>query len=95
MKLRIVVTLKPGVLDPQGRAIGHALEGLGFAGVADVRAGKLFELDVADDTDDATADAMCRRLLANTVIEDYRIERAAPGVGTGSSSGDATSKDAA
>ena len=75
MKLRIVVTLKPGVLDPQGRAIGHALDGLGFAGVTDVRAGKLFELDVADDTDDATVDAMCRQLLANTVIENYRIER--------------------
>ena len=76
MKLRIVVTLKPGVLDPQGRAIGHALGSLGFGGVADVRAGKLFELDVADDTDDATVDAMCRQLLANTVIENYRIERA-------------------
>ena len=76
MKLRIFVTLKPGVLDPQGRAIQHALAGLGFAGVADVRAGKLLELDVADDTDDATVDAMCRQLLANTVIENYRVERA-------------------
>ena len=76
MKLRIFVTLKPGVLDPQGRAIQHALGGLGFTGVADVRAGKLIELDVADDTDDATVDAMCRRLLANTVIENYRIEKA-------------------
>lgn len=75
MKLRIVVTLKPGVLDPQGRAIHHALGGLGFDGVADVRAGKIFELDVADDTDDATLDAMCRQLLANTVIENYRIEK--------------------
>jgi phosphoribosylformylglycinamidine synthase subunit PurS len=76
MKLRIVVTLKPGVLDPQGRAIQHALAGLGFDGVHDVRAGKLLELDVADDTDDAAIDAMCRRLLANTVIENYRVERA-------------------
>ncbi|WP_419810091.1 phosphoribosylformylglycinamidine synthase subunit PurS [Sphingomonas sp.] len=76
MKLRIVVTLKPGVLDPQGRAIQHALAGLGFDGVNDVRAGKLLELDVADGTDDATIDAMCRRLLANTVIENYRIEKA-------------------
>ena len=76
MKLRIFVTLKPGVLDPQGRAIQHALGGLGFAGVHDVRAGKLLELDVADDTDDAAIDAMCRQLLANTVIENYRIERA-------------------
>lgn len=76
MKLRIVVTLKPGVLDPQGRAIHKALDGLGFAGINDVRAGKLFELDVADDTDDAAIDEMCRKLLANTVIENYRIERA-------------------
>lgn len=75
MKLRIFVTLKPGVLDPQGRAIQHALGGLGFDGVHDVRAGKLLELDVADGTDDATVDAMCRQLLANTVIEDYRVER--------------------
>ena len=75
MKLRIVVTLKPGVLDPQGRAIHHALNGLGFDGVQDVRAGKLIELQVADGTDDATIDAMCRQLLANTVVENYRIER--------------------
>ena len=74
MKLRIHVTLKPGVLDPQGRAIGHALAALGFDGVGDVRVGKLIELDLPDGTDDATVDAMCRRLLANPVIEDYRIE---------------------
>lgn len=76
MKLRIVVTLKPGVLDPQGKAIHHALEGLGFSGVNDARVGKLIELDVADGTDDATIDDMCRKLLANTVIENYRVERA-------------------
>jgi len=76
MKLRIFVTLKPGVLDPQGRAIHKALAGLGFAGVNDVRAGKLIELDVADDTGDAQIDEMCRKLLANTVIENYRVERA-------------------
>ena len=76
MKLRIFVTLKPGVLDPQGRAIHHALDGLGFTGVEDVRAGKLIEMEVADATDDSTIDAMCRKLLANTVIENYRIERA-------------------
>jgi len=76
MKLRIFVTLKPGVLDPQGRAIYKALAGLGFAGVNDVRAGKLIELDVADDTGDAQIDEMCRKLLANTVIENYRVERA-------------------
>jgi len=75
MKLRIIVSLKPGVLDPQGRAIHKALGGLGFTGVADVRAGKVFELDVADDTSDAAVDEMCRKLLANTVIENYRIER--------------------
>ena len=75
MKARVIVTLKTGVLDPQGRAIQHALEGLGFAGVEDVRAGKLIMLDVADDTSDADLDAMCRRLLANTVVENYRIER--------------------
>ncbi|WP_156679255.1 phosphoribosylformylglycinamidine synthase subunit PurS [Sphingomonas profundi] len=77
MKARVYVTLKNGVLDPQGRAIHHALEGLGFGGVADVRAGKLIELDLADGTSDADLDAMCRKLLANTVIENYRIERGA------------------
>lgn len=76
MKLRIIVTLKNGVLDPQGKAIQHALAGLGFDGVDDVRAGKIFELDVADETTDAAVDEMCRKLLANTVIENYRIERA-------------------
>ena len=76
MKLRIFVTLKNGVLDPQGKAIHKALEGLGFSGINDVRAGKLIELDVADDTSDAGIDEMCRKLLANTVIENYRVERA-------------------
>lgn len=76
MKLRVFVTLKSGVLDPQGRAIQHALGSLGFAGVNDVRAGKLIEMDVADDTSDAAVDDMCRKLLANTVIENYRVERA-------------------
>ena len=75
MKARVFVTLKPGVLDPQGRAIHNALEGLGFAGVNDVRAGKLIELDLADDTDDEAIEGMCRKLLANTVIENFRIER--------------------
>ena len=76
MKTRIHVTLKTGVLDPQGRAIAHALEGLGFAGIGDVHVGKLIELELADGTSDADIDAMCRKLLANTVIENYRIERA-------------------
>jgi phosphoribosylformylglycinamidine synthase len=75
MKARIFVTLKGGVLDPQGKAIHHALEGLGFGGVNDVRAGKLIELDLADGTSDDDIDAMCRKLLANTVIENYRIEK--------------------
>ena len=75
MKLRIIVTLKNGVLDPQGKAIQHALGGLGFDGVDDVRAGKIFELDLADTVSDAAVDEMCRKLLANTVIENYRIER--------------------
>ncbi|MFS0773950.1 phosphoribosylformylglycinamidine synthase subunit PurS [Sphingomonas sp. 1P08PE] len=76
MKLKVYVTLKPGVLDPQGRAIHHALGSLGFGGVEDVRVGRLIEMQVADGTDDATVEAMCRQLLANTVIENFRIERA-------------------
>ncbi len=75
MKTRVYVTLKNGVLDPQGKAIHHALEGLGFEGVNDVRAGKLIELDLADSVSDEDVEAMCRKLLANTVIENYRIER--------------------
>lgn len=75
MKVRVHVSLKPGVLDPQGRAIQHALEGLGFDGVRDVRAGRMIELDVADETTDAALDSMCRQLLANMVIENYRIEK--------------------
>lgn len=75
MKARVFVTLKPGVLDPQGKAIHHALEGLGFAGVEDVRAGKLIELDLADGTEDRDIEQMCRKLLANTVIENFRVER--------------------
>ena len=77
MKARVFVTLKPGVLDPQGKAIHHALEGLGFAGVQDVRAGKLIELDLAEDVGDDEIAEMCRKLLANTVIENFRIERLA------------------
>ena len=77
MKTRVYVTLKNGVLDPQGKAIHHALEGLGFSGVNDVRAGKLIELDLADGVSEEDVEAMCRKLLANTVIENYRIEKAA------------------
>lgn len=77
MKVRVHVSLKPGVLDPQGRAIQHSLEGLGFAGVHDVRAGRLFELDVDETVSDEALDDMCRKLLANMVIENYRIEKVA------------------
>jgi phosphoribosylformylglycinamidine synthase len=75
MKTRIYVTLKTGVLDPQGKAIQHALEGLGFSGVEGVRQGKLIEIEHDDKVGDAELDQMCRKLLANTVIENYRIER--------------------
>lgn len=74
MKVRIFVRLKPGVLDPQGRAVHHSLEGMGFEGVEDVRIGRLIEMDVAEGTSDETLKAMCEKLLANTVIEDFAIE---------------------
>jgi phosphoribosylformylglycinamidine synthase len=77
MKARVHVSLKPGVLDPQGKAIGNALMGLGFGGIGEVRQGKLIELELAD-ADPAAARArveeMCRQLLANPVIENYTIE---------------------
>ncbi len=76
MKVRVDVMLKQGVLDPQGKAIGHALTTLGFKGIEDVRAGKVIELDLAE-TDagkaKAAAQSMAEKLLANQVIEDYRI----------------------
>ena len=79
MKARIIITLKTGVLDPQGKAIAHALGSLGFAGVEDVRQGKFIEVELAE-TDRAKAEAaldrMCKDLLANTVIENYRYELA-------------------
>ena len=77
MKARVYVTLKNGVLDPQGKAIHHALQGLGFSGINDVRAGKMIELDLAEQVSDTDIEAMCRKLLANTVIENFRIEREA------------------
>jgi phosphoribosylformylglycinamidine synthase len=77
VKARVHVTLRAGVLDPQGKAIAHALATLGFAGVNEVRQGKFIEIDLAD-TDAATArtrvEEMCKKLLANPVIEDYEIE---------------------
>ncbi|MDX8439665.1 phosphoribosylformylglycinamidine synthase subunit PurS [Mesorhizobium australafricanum] len=76
MKARITVTLKNGVLDPQGKAIEHALSGLGFDGVGQVRQGKVFDIELAG-TDKAKAEAdlkaMCDKLLANTVIENYSV----------------------
>lgn len=74
MKARVTIMLKNGVLDPQGKAIHHALNGLGFSGVEDVRAGKIIELDVASGTSKDDIEDMCRKLLANTVIENYRVE---------------------
>jgi len=77
MKAKVHVTLKNGVLDPQGKAIGHALETLGFAGVGDVRQGKYIEIELAE-KDRTKAEAavrqMCEKLLANTVIENYTVE---------------------
>ena len=77
MRVRVHVTLKSGVLDPQGKAISQALGSLGFAGVTEVRQGKYLELDLAE-TDPvaakSAAEAMCRTLLANTVIEDFAIQ---------------------
>ncbi|MBL8839574.1 MAG: phosphoribosylformylglycinamidine synthase subunit PurS [Alphaproteobacteria bacterium] len=80
MKAKIHVTLKTGVLDPQGKAIAHALGNLGFSGIGDVRQGKFIEIELAE-ADRAKAEAsvreMCERLLANTVIENYRFELSA------------------
>ncbi len=88
MKAKVHVTLKPGVLDPQGKAIAHALEALGFDGVADVRQGKYIEIDLEHGSGDSGGDSggdssvgaedrvndMCEKLLANTVIENYSVE---------------------
>ncbi len=77
MKARVFITLKKGVLDPQGKAIGRALNGLGFGNVGEVRQGKVIDLELNEtDLAKAKADvkAMCERLLANTVIETYEIE---------------------
>jgi phosphoribosylformylglycinamidine synthase len=77
MKARVTVTLKSGVLDPQGKAIEGALKSLGVSGVASVRQGKVFDIEV-DGSDRATAEAALKaaaeKLLANTVIENYRVE---------------------
>jgi phosphoribosylformylglycinamidine synthase PurS subunit len=76
VKATVTVMLKSGVLDPQGRAIGHALHTLGFTSVGDVRAGKVIELELRETDPDrarAAAEEMARKLLANTVIESYRV----------------------
>lgn len=74
MKATVHVMLKTGVLDPQGEAVRHALGALGFEGVKGVRQGKVIELDLAEGTSEAEVTAMCEKLLANTVIESFRVE---------------------
>jgi phosphoribosylformylglycinamidine synthase len=74
MKARVHIMLKDGVLDPQGEAVRHALGAMGFDGVEGVRQGKVIELDLAPGTTEATVREMCEKLLANTVIESYRVE---------------------
>lgn len=77
MKAKVHITLKNGVLDPQGKAIQHALDALGFTGVEGVRQGKYIEIDLAEGDRAAAAaqvEAMCAQLLANTVIENYRVD---------------------
>ena len=75
-KVKVQVFLKPGVLDVQGKAVEGALNGLGWSGVSNARVGKLIEFDLSDDVSDKEAEVkrMCDTLLANTVIESYRIE---------------------
>ncbi len=77
MKATVTVMLKQGVLDPQGEAVKSALGSMGFEGVGGVRQGKLIELDLADGTTEAQVTEMCEKLLANTVIESYRVEMGA------------------
>lgn len=77
MKARVHVTLKPGVLDPQGAAVQHSLGTLGFGGVENVRQGKVIELELSEtdkDKAEASVTQMCEKLLANTVIENYSVE---------------------
>ena len=77
MKARVTVTLKNGVLDPQGKAIEGALDGLGFTGIGSVRQGKIFDIELDDCSKDTALNLLndaCEKLLANTVIEDYTVE---------------------
>jgi len=76
MKIKVIVTLKNGVLDPQGKAIQQTLNGMNFDNVSEVRQGKFFEIDVKEDNETkakSLVDDMCKKLLANLVIEDYKI----------------------
>ena len=76
MKIKVVVTLKNGVLDPQGKAIQQTLNGMGFANVKDVRQGKYFDLDINENDEQKaklSAEEICKKLLANQVIEDFKI----------------------
>ena len=78
MKAKVYVTLKPGVLDPQGKAIQHSVDLLGYGGIEDVRQGKYFEIELDESLDRSrareTAERMAREVLSNPVIEDYRVE---------------------
>ncbi len=76
MKIKVVVTLKDGVLDPQGKAIQQTLNGMGYSNVQGVRQGKFFDLEIAENDEakaKAAAEEMCKKLLANLVIEDFKI----------------------
>ena len=76
MKIKVIVTLKSGVLDPQGKALQHTLNGMGFANVKDVRQGKYFDLDINENDEQKakhSAEEICKKLLANQVIEDFKI----------------------
>ena len=76
MKIKVIVTLKSGVLDPQGKAIQQTLNGMGFANIKDVRQGKYFDLDINENDEQKaklSAEEICKKLLANQVIEDFKI----------------------
>tara|TARA_B100001123_G_C14795989_1_gene822434 strand:+ start:24 stop:257 length:234 start_codon:yes stop_codon:yes gene_type:complete len=76
MKVKVIVTLKTGVLDPQGKAIQQTLNGMGFKNIKEVRQGKYFDIEINDNNESkakSIADDMCKKLLANLVIEDYKI----------------------
>ena len=76
MKIKVIVTLKSGVLDPQGKAIQQTLNGMGFANVKDVRQGKYFDIDINENDEQKAkldAEEICKKLLANQVIEDFKI----------------------